>query len=120
MGPSVDTHTSKKIWQAPALHRDTLPSRSELAFHSTKDVEYRHAVHRTEAWYELFYDLIFVATAIQIGEITHYDISLHGIFQSGLLFAVMRATWDQLMFYQVCVYHLPVLLIDIGHIIYLL
>lgn len=29
-----------------------------------------------------------------------YDISLWGLFKSGIIFAVLRSTWDQLMFYQ--------------------
>jgi low temperature requirement protein LtrA len=44
--------------------------------------------------------LIFVAAAIQIGHIVQSEISPGGLFKSGLLFSVMRATWDQLMFYQ--------------------
>jgi low temperature requirement protein LtrA len=41
-----------------------------------------------------------VATALQIGHIVQSDISIEGLFRSGVLFAVMRATWDQLTFYQ--------------------
>jgi low temperature requirement protein LtrA len=41
-----------------------------------------------------------VAAALQIGHIVQYNISFEALFRAGLLFAVMRGTWDQLMFYQ--------------------
>ncbi|CAE7408995.1 unnamed protein product [Symbiodinium microadriaticum] len=56
--------------------------------------------HRGETWYELFYDLVFVASALQIGYIVKYDISFLGLVKSGIIFTMMRACWDQLMFYQ--------------------
>lgn len=85
-------HTTKEIWRQPKLHRDTaVPS---------ADIATKYNSHRTETWYELFYDLVFVAGAIQIGNFMKYDISIWGLFKSGLVFAVLRSTWDQLMFYQ--------------------
>lgn len=76
----------------PQLHRDTaVPS---------VDMDTRFNSHRNETWYELFYDLVFVAGAIQIGNFMKYDISIWGLFKSGIIFAVLRSTWDQLMFYQ--------------------
>ena len=76
----------------PQLHRDTaVPS---------VDMGTRFNSHRNETWYELFYDLVFVAGAIQIGNFMKYDISIWGLFKSGIIFAVLRSTWDQLMFYQ--------------------
>ena len=76
----------------PQLHRDiAVPA---------ADMDTRYNSHRGETWYELFYDLVFVAGAIQIGNFMKYDISIWGLFKSGIIFAVLRSTWDQLMFYQ--------------------
>jgi low temperature requirement protein LtrA len=66
----------------------------------SSDFKTQYTSHRGETWYELFYDLVFVASALQIGYIVKYDISFNGIIKSGIIFTVMRATWDQLMFYQ--------------------
>ena len=33
----------------------------------------QHQHHRSETWYELFYDLVFVASALQLGLIIKYD-----------------------------------------------
>lgn len=74
------------------LHRDVALPSPDFATH--------YESHRSETWYELFYDLVFVAAAIQIGHIVQYNISFEALFKAGLLFAVMRGTWDQLMFYQ--------------------
>lgn len=98
-----DLYIKKHLWRPPKLHRDAsvpppLPSlqQSSLGF----EVETRYQAHRSETWYELFYDLVFVAAALQIGHIAQANITFEGIFKSGLLFAIMRATWDQLTFYQ--------------------
>lgn len=64
------------------------------------DFKTQYNSHRGETWYELFYDLVFVASALQIGYIVKYNISFMGLLKSGIIFTVMRATWDQLMFYQ--------------------
>lgn len=81
------------------LNNPNFPN-SNISYSSPFEVETRYQSHRSETWYELFYDLIFVASALQIGHIAQADISFEGIMKSGLLFAIMRATWDQLMFYQ--------------------
>jgi low temperature requirement protein LtrA len=76
--------------------------------------------NRHEIWYELFYDLIFVAACGQIGDIIKYNVSFVELLKCAVLFAVLRAvsstsnnyydnclyvdsfiqTWDDLMFYQ--------------------
>ena len=96
----LDMRLKKRWWRQPKLHWDsTLP----VAKHETNylsDIHSHLESHRGETWYELFHDLIFVAAALQIGHIVQSEISFDGLFKSGVLFAVMRATWDQLMFYQ--------------------
>mmetsp|Transcript_19691 Transcript_19691/g.28321 ORF Transcript_19691/g.28321 Transcript_19691/m.28321 type:complete len:516 (-) Transcript_19691:113-1660(-) len=94
----LDMHIKKHVWKPPQLHRDTHLPPTYAA--TGGEVRSRYDTHREETWYELFYDLVFVAAAIQIGHIAQSDISVIGLFKSGLMFAVMRATWDQLMFYQ--------------------
>lgn len=93
-----DLHTKKHVWRPPKLLHDvSAPPNLSNAPH---EVQYQRKPHREETWYELFYDLVFVAAALQIGHIVQSDISVDGLFRSGILFAVMRATWDQLTFYQ--------------------
>ena len=41
-----------------------------------------------------------MASALQIGYIVKHDISFLGLVKSGIIFTMMRACWDQLMFYQ--------------------
>lgn len=93
-----DLHIRKHVWRPPKLLHDiSVPQTIEL---NRDEVQHRLKIHREETWYELFYDLVFVAAALQIGHIVQSDISAEGLFRSGVLFAVMRATWDQLTFYQ--------------------
>jgi len=96
--PSFISHVlssmDNKVRKQPLLHRDTMPSAHE---HSELHV---FESHRKETWYELFYDLIFVAIAIQLSHIVQYDISVMALFKAGVIFSVMRTTWDELMFYQ--------------------
>jgi hypothetical protein len=109
----LDMHSRRRLWRQPKLHWDhqvvvgtgtgagagagagaNSSSKAPAGVHSNVET------NRGETWYELFYDLIFVAAALQIGHIVQSEISPEGLFKSGLLFTVMRATWDQLMFYQ--------------------
>lgn len=55
---------------------------------------------RQETWYELFYDLVFVAAALQLGLIIKYDHRLVGVAKAGVLFLILRSTWDHLVLYQ--------------------
>lgn len=96
-------HTLKKIWRRPSLHRDTHPAPAEAQIRKDdSELETTHSTHRSEIWYELFYDLIYVASATQLSKLVEHDLSLFGLFQSTLLFVVLRSNWEQLMFYQVC------------------
>ena len=49
---------------------------------------------------QLFYDLVFVAAAIQMGSLLKYHLSYSSVFVTTVLFMVMRATWDHLTIYQ--------------------
>jgi low temperature requirement protein LtrA len=93
----------KQIWRPPTLHRDITspfisPAHPEMP--GKIEVESKYEKHREENFYELFYDLIFVAAAIQIGHVIQSDITFKGLTKTGLLFFVTRATWSQLMAYQ--------------------
>lgn len=59
-----------------------------------------HDEHRAETWYELFYDLVFVAAALQLGMIIKYDHRIVGIVKAAILFLMLRSTWDHLTAYQ--------------------
>ena len=56
--------------------------------------------HRHETWYELFYDLVFVAAALQLGMVIKYDHRLLGMVKAAVLFLMLRSTWDHLTMYQ--------------------
>lgn len=83
-------------------HRQRNPdSRSQASRMSIlSQLNISHLHHRGESWYELFYDLIFVAASLQIGVLLKYDIDITNVFECGLLFLVLRTTWDHLMLYQ--------------------
>lgn len=95
-------HTLKKIWKRPVLHRDTkmAPHEVLLKYHDNEHLESHHNDNRSEIWYELFYDLIFVAACTQLSHLIEHNTSWEGLFQSGLLFIVLRSTWESLIFYQ--------------------
>ena len=57
--------------------------------------------HPSETWYELFYDLVFVASALQLGLIIKYDHRILGLLKAGILFCMLRGAWDQLTSYQI-------------------
>jgi low temperature requirement protein LtrA len=95
--------TNKSLWKQPELHHEISRSSvgSNILPNLLEDVENSKAkAHRTENWHELFYDLIFVAAAIQIGTILKAEISARNVIQSSLLFMILRSTWDNLMMYQ--------------------
>lgn len=52
-----------------------------------------------EKWWELFYDLLFVAVCIRLGEIVTHGLSFSGIVQSFTLFSNYYAAWCTLSFY---------------------
>jgi hypothetical protein len=53
-----------------------------------------------ETWYELFYDLVFVASAIQLGTVIKYDHRPLGMAKAAVLFLMLRSAWDHLTLYQ--------------------
>jgi hypothetical protein len=61
-----------------------------------------------ETWHELFFDLVYVAAALQLGDMIKYNLAygvgpglkFGGFTVSSMLFAAMRMTWDQLVTYQ--------------------
>lgn len=94
---------NKTFWEPPKYHDDiSLNSESQLL--SIKSgIEQREEIpkhHRAELWYELFYDLVYAAGAIEIGHILSYDINLFNLAYAGVLFLVLRATWDHFVLYQ--------------------
>lgn len=95
--PSIST--SRELWTQPSLIRDR-ESSSDYGDDRRSSLHHRVSVHRTEAWDELFYDLIFVAAAFQLGSIAKYDLGILGLAKSVVLFTVMKSTWDQLVYYQ--------------------
>jgi hypothetical protein len=61
----LDLHLKKRLWRRPKLHWDsTLPV--HLGTDRHPEVHARLEAHRGETWYELFYDLVFVAGALQV------------------------------------------------------
>lgn len=102
IGSLVPITTSQKVWKPPELHheisRSTAPS--DILPKSSQPTSNSKIIHRSENWYELFYDLIFVAAAIQIGAIIKEDITFDNLVQSSLLFLMLRLTWDQVILYQ--------------------
>jgi len=48
----------------------------------------------------LFYDLVLVASALQLGLIIKYDHRALGLIKAAILFYMLRSTWDHLTAYQ--------------------
>ena len=57
-------------------------------------------VERKVGWLELFYDLIFVATLIQLGNALAHDISLPGFLAFAGLFVPIWSAWTSFTFYS--------------------
>ena len=53
---------------------------------------------RKVLWIELFYDLIFVATIIQLGNVLSHDLSWRGLALYALLFVPVWWAWSGMMF----------------------
>lgn len=94
--------TNKSLWKQPELHHEISRSGgSNILPQLLEETQpSKSKSHRSESWHELFYDLIFVAAAIQIGTILKAEISTKNIIQTSLLFLILRSTWDNLMMYQ--------------------
>ncbi len=72
------------LWQPPILH--------------TKWHE-RHGEERKVGWLELFYDLVYVATLIQLGNRLSDDVSVTGFVHFVLLFIPIWWSWTGVTFY---------------------
>ncbi|MDX2076192.1 MAG: low temperature requirement protein A [bacterium] len=65
-----------------------------------RDVEFERHTKRAITWLELFYDLIYVATFIQIGNFLSDNLSWTGFFQFIVLMMVVWWAWAGVAFYQ--------------------
>lgn len=72
-----------KIWQPPHLHRDINPEEE-----------------RKVTWLELFYDLVYVATLIQLGNTLSEEVTLMGFAQFAIVFTPIWWTWTGVTFYM--------------------
>ena len=66
---------------------------------------YLHTAHDTEeerkvSWLELFYDLVFVATIIQLGNMLSHDVSWLGFLKFVALFIPIWWSWTGITFYM--------------------
>jgi hypothetical protein len=88
-GANMDTSSSALMKHTPTSSAH--PANSPL---------HAHEEHRSETWYELFYDLVFVAAALQLGKVIKYDHRPLGLIKASLLFLMLRSTWEHLTMYQ--------------------
>lgn len=65
-----------------------------------KDVDFHRHSERAVGWLELFYDLVYVATLIQIGNFLSNNVTWTGFGQSMLILAVVWWAWTGETFYQ--------------------
>lgn len=89
------SQNKKAFWRKPVLHHD-------IPIDNLNDITSNFKPHRGEIWYELFYDLIYVAAAGEIGKLAEHDTSPWSLIKCGVIFAVMR---DVSYFYYCYYYH---------------
>lgn len=65
-----------------------------------KDVHFHKHTDRSISWLELFYDLVYVATLIQIGNFLSDNLTLLGFAQFLVLMAVVWWSWTGETFFQ--------------------
>jgi len=65
-----------------------------------KNVKFHRHTDRTISWLELFYDLVYVATFIQIGNFLSDNISIEGFAQFCVMTFVVWWAWTGETFYQ--------------------
>jgi hypothetical protein len=81
----------KAFWRKPNLYHD-----GKIEFHPNEpshindDLVSHFKPHRGEIWYELFYDLIYVAAAGEIGKLAEHDATSWSLIKCGVIFAVVR------------------------------
>ncbi len=56
--------------------------------------------HRRVSWLELFYDLIYVATIIQLGDALSHNVNVWGFIAFGALFLPLWWTWTGFTFFS--------------------
>ena len=54
---------------------------------------------RRANWLELFYDLVYIATVIQLGTYLHHHLSVVGALQYGFLFLIVWWSWSGTTYY---------------------
>ena len=54
---------------------------------------------RKASWLELFYDLVYIATVIQLGEFLHHHLSVIGALQFVFLFLIVWWSWSGTTYY---------------------
>lgn len=59
----------------------------------------REDEHRKVGWLELFYDLVFVATLIELGNLLSSDVSVEGFIRFSLLFVAIWWSWTGMTFF---------------------
>ena len=69
-----------------------------LTFFRTNTVPHRHAEAGT--WLELFFDLVYVAILVELGNRLSHDISLEGLLQFLFLFVIIWWSWLDKVLYN--------------------
>ena len=69
-------------------------------FHKPRLHSPGHGEERGVGWLELFYDLIYVATIIQLGDALAHNVGLTGFMGFALLFVPIWLTWTGFTFYS--------------------
>ena len=75
-------HPRHRLWRPPHLHQN------------------HPEVEGKETWLELFYDLVYVAVLIQLGNILSDDVSWMGAARFAVLFAPIWWAWSNFTFYM--------------------
>jgi len=65
-----------------------------------QNVSFHRHTDRAVTWLELFYDLVYVATLIQIGNFLSDNVSLTGFSQTLVMLTVVWWAWTGETFYQ--------------------
>jgi low temperature requirement protein LtrA len=74
--------------------------RPDLLFSPPRLHRAAHGEERKVTWLELFYDLVYVATLIQIGNALSDDVSLGGFLRFAIIFAPIWWAWTGMTFYM--------------------
>lgn len=69
-----------------------------LRFFRTNTVPHRH--EQSTTWLELFFDLVYVAILVELGNRLSHDLSLRGVTEYALLFIPIWLSWLEPVFYS--------------------